>query len=105
MPMVASNVAFVAPGLEGDADALDNFAGVCADHVYAQDFVSVPVDDHFHQGFLIVAGQCVLEAGETGLVNLDVCVFLSGLFLGQADRAQVWLAEDAGGYVAVIHAA
>ena len=91
-------------GLEGDAYALDNLAGVCADHVYAQDPVGVLVDDDLHQRLLATARQGVLQVDETGLVDFHVGVFLPGLFLGQAYRAEVGLAEYAGGDVAVIDA-
>src|SRR5262245_58881610 len=46
------------------SQALNYFAGVGANHVTAQNFVGQAIDDEFHHGALIAAGEGMFERPE-----------------------------------------
>ena len=77
----------------GDGDALDDLAGLGADHVAADHPVGLAVDDQLHEGFFVAPGQGVLHGPEAALVYLHISALLTPLGLGPSDAADWRVAE------------
>ena len=82
--------------LHGDAEALDDLAGLGADHVRAEHAVARAIDDELHEGLLVAAGQGVPQRLEARLEHEHVAVALARLLFGEADGADARRAEDGG---------
>ena len=50
--------------LHGDRHTLDDFTGVCSDHMNAQYFVGMTINYHLHHGAFFVPGQCMFQPFE-----------------------------------------
>ena len=91
--------------LQRDTQALGDLAGIRAHHVRTQHPVSIGIHDQLHQATLIATAEGVLHGAEFGAVDHHLVARFPRLGLGQADRADVGLAEDRCGDIAVVHLA
>src|SRR5262245_52090229 len=85
--------------LHRDGQALDDLAGVGADHVRADHALALAVDDQLHKGALLLLAQRELERAEGSLVEVELAVALAGLLFGQADGGEVRIGEHRGRHV------
>ena len=80
--------------VERNRQALNNFPGIGTDHVAAEHLICTPVDNEFHHGPFITAGEGVLEGPEAAPVNIDLEVAGPRLVLGKADGPAIGGAEN-----------
>src|SRR5690349_3801804 len=85
--------------VERDRQALNNFPGIVADHVAAKHLICSPVDNEFHHGPFITAGEGVLERLKAAPVNIDLEVAGPRLVLGNTDGPAIGGAENGRGDV------
>ena len=61
----------VTPRADGDREALDDFAGVVADHVDAEHPVGLLVDDQLHERPDVPVREGVAHGAELGAVGVE----------------------------------
>src|SRR5688572_180148 len=88
--------------LHGDGDALDDLAGVRADHVRAYDALARPVDNELHEGSFLLLAHRELQCAERRLVNIDRAVALARALFREADRRDVRVRENRRGNIVVV---
>src|SRR5216684_5873358 len=87
---------------EGDGEALDDLAGISADHMASQYPIGFPIDHQFHEAVLVPPAERMFERPEPRLVDVDIAIALAGLGLREAHCADSGLAEDRGRHVFVV---
>lgn len=85
--------------VERNRQTLNNFSGIGTDHVAAEHLICTPVDNEFHHGPFITAGERVLEGPEAAPVNIDLEIAGSRLVLGDAYGRAIRHTENSRGDV------
>ena len=79
-------------------EALDDLAGVGADHVTADDAVARRVDNQLHHRHFVATTERMLQRLERRSIDVDAAELMTGLAFRQADGRRRRLTEDRGWY-------